>query len=266
MLFRSMRSFRFPKGQHHYIVHAATDNNPSSSSLDLFNNNILGTQRVLDFAKVSQNDAFLFISSGAVYGKQPSAMLRIPEHYQGSPLIRHGHSAYAKSKRASEFYCTNYAQEFGINVKIARCFAFLGPKLPLNINFAAGNFVRDALIGGPINVKSDKPVYRAYLYSADLMIWLWTILLLGKPNKPYNVGSSKACSILTLANLVAKTFSPKIEIRIQNKIRNKRCPVERYVPDTRLAEKELGLRQWISLQDGIRKMTDFYRSQDDVAR
>jgi nucleoside-diphosphate-sugar epimerase len=253
-----MRSFRFPAGQYHYIIHAATDDNPDASFLDLFKNNIAGTQRVLDFAKVCQNEAFLFTSSGAVYGEQPPGMLRIPEDYQGAPATGKVNSAYGESKRISEFYCLNYAREFGINVKIARCFAFLGPNLPLDINFAAGNFVKDALLGGPIHVKSDKCVYRSYLYAADLMIWLWTILFRGKTSKPYNIGSSKACSILELADLVARTFSPGIEIKIKNKTKNNCWPVKRYIPDTSLAQKELGLRQFISLEDSIRKMINFY--------
>ena len=255
-----MRSFRFPEGQYHYIIHAATDNNPCSSFLDLFKNNIAGTQRVLNFAKACHNEAFLFTSSGAVYGEQPVEMLRIPEDYRGAPATVNINSAYGESKRVSEFYCVNYAREFGLNVKIARCFAFLGPNLPLDVNFAAGNFVRDALKGGPIYVKSNKRVYRSYLYSADLIIWLWTILFTGRTNKPYNVGSSRPCSILALADLVAGVFSPKIEIKIQNKTKNNRRPVEHYIPDTKLAQKELGLRQFISLKDGIRKMVKFYCS------
>ena len=258
-----IRSFRFPKGQHHYIIHAATDNNLSSSPLDLFRNNITGTQRVLDFARACHNEAFLFTSSGAVYGEQPFKMLRIPEDYRGAPVTININSAYGESKRVSEFYCVNYAREFGINVKIARCFAFLGPNLPLNINFAAGNFVRDALNGEPICVKSNKRVYRSYLYSADLVIWLWTILFRGKTNKPYNVGSSEPCSIVELADLVAEVFSPKVKVEIKNKTKNKTKNnlkhIERYVPDTNLAKKELGLRQFISLKDGICKMVNYYR-------
>ncbi|MBF0385197.1 MAG: NAD(P)-dependent oxidoreductase [Candidatus Omnitrophica bacterium] len=255
-----MRLFKFPKGKFHYIIHAATDNNHSSSALDLFRNNIAGTQRVLDFAKGCHNEAFLFISSGAVYGTQPSAMTNIPEDYPGAPSTVKPHSAYAESKRVSEFYCANYAKEFGINAKIARCFAFLGPKLPLNANYAVGNFVRDALKGGPICVKSDKPVYRSYLYSADLMIWLWTILFKGQKNKPYNVGSSEPCSILDLAELVAKAFSPKVKIRIQDRDGKNNNDLARYIPDTNLARNELGLRQLISLEEGISKMVNFYRS------
>ena len=254
-----IQDFRFPRGQYQYIIHAATDNDISSSSMELFDNNIAGTRRVLDFAVRCGTEAFLFTSSGAVYGRQPSCMRRIPENYPGSPLPSNDiKSVYGESKRVSEFYCVNYSQKYDIKVKIARCFAFLGPYLPLNSNFAAGNFIRDALKGGPIYVKSNKPVYRSYLYAADLAIWLWTVLLKGKNNKPYNVGSSEPCSILKLADLTAGIFSPKLKVKIQNKPVSAKRNAEYYVPDTSLAQKELGLRQFITLREGLRRMFDFY--------
>lgn len=256
-----VRSFRFPKGRYNYIIHAATDNDCCSSPLEMFKNNVAGTQRILDFARFCRNETFLLTSSGAVYGEQPRGILSTPEDYQGGPVTVNIKSAYGESKRVSEFLCARYAEAFGIEVKIARCFAFLGPNLQLNANFAAGNFIRDALNGGPICVRNNKSVYRSYLYASDLAVWLWTILFKGKVNRPYNVGSSKPCSILELAGLVANNFSPAVKIRIQNKTRDNPKLIERYVPDTKLAQKELGLRQFIGLKDGIRKTIDFYSSR-----
>jgi dTDP-glucose 4,6-dehydratase len=187
-----------------------------------------------------------------VYGKQPSALTHIPEDYIGAPDPTHAQSAYGEGKRAAEMLCTLYGKQYGFEVKIARCFAFVGPYLPLDTHFAIGNFIRDGLQGCPILVNGDGTPYRSYLYAADLAIWLWTILLKGQSCYPYNVGSDFDLSISRIAHLVAQVFQPQVEVIIAQKpLAGKEA--ERYVPLTNRALSDLGLKSMIGLEDAIKR-------------
>jgi dTDP-glucose 4,6-dehydratase len=256
-----VRTFRFPEGRFSYVIHAATDASVkliAESPLEMGDTILQGTRRVLDFACKQPIQSFLFTSSGAVYGKQPPELLNIPETYRGGPDFLDPGTVYAEGKRTAELFCAIYAQKLGVPVKIGRCFAFVGPYLPLDIHFAIGNFIRDGIKGGPIVVMGDGTSFRSYLYAADLAIWLWTVLFRGQIGTAYNIGSPEAISIGDLANQVAHSFDPPIPVvMLKAPIAGK--PAERYVPDVHKCIQELDLNTWILLPEAISRTIEWVR-------
>lgn len=248
-------SFKFQEGNFSHVIHAATEASAKLNEekpllmLDMI---IQGTKHTLEFAQHCKAKKVMLTSSGAVYGKQPYDITHITEDYVGAPDPMAPRSAYGEGKRMAELLCTVYANKYGIETKIARCFAFVGPYLPLDTHFAIGNFIRDGLKGGPIQVNGDGTPYRSYLYTADLVIWLWTILFRGKSCYPYNVGSQVHLEISSLANTVARLLQPQVEVIIAQKPLYGR-PSERYVPATKRALSDLGLRQIIDLPSAIKR-------------
>lgn len=250
-----VRNFDFPQEQFDFIIHAATDFSAQlnvENPLLVVDTVIEGTRRALEFARHCGAKRFLLISSGAVYGKQPSDLSHVPEDYSGAPDSTRPGSSYGEAKRAAELLCSIYQKHYDLGVTIARCFAFVGPYLNLNIHYAVGNFIRDGLAGGPIYLSGDGTQYRSYLYSADLTIWLWTLLFRGEPGEAYNVGSGVAVSIRDLAYQVSAAFShsPKVVV-MRSPLAG--MPPERYVPSIKKAKEGLGLDSWIKLDEALHR-------------
>ena len=255
-----VRTFEFPPGRFSHVIHAATASSTPPSPLETFDTIVSGTRRVLDFAVACGAGKLLLTSSGAVYGRQPPEVAHVDETYAGAPNPDDPASAYGEGKRAAELLCTLYGAQHGFEAKIARCFAFVGPHLPLDAHFAVGNFIRDGLRGGAIEVGGDGTPYRSYLYAGDLMVWLWTILMRGRAGCPYNVGSESEVTIRELAATVAREFDPAPEVRIGKRAVPGRA-AERYVPATIRAREHLGLQPQIDLRAAIQKTVIWQQQQ-----
>ena len=257
-----VRDFRFPEGSFSHVVHAATEASASLNSQHpevMLDTIVRGTSRCLKFAETSGARKFLLASSGAVYGTQPPELTHTPETYSGGPDPLLTSSAYGEGKRVAELQCGLANQSGKLEAKIARCFAFVGPYMKLDQHFAIGNFIHDALRGRPIIVKGDGTPFRSYLYAADLMTWLWTILFRGEAGRAYNVGSEEPISVGELAHLVARLISPPVAVQIKGTTSGD--PAGRYVPCTKRARAELGLQQRVSLADGIQKTMTWSRDR-----
>jgi dTDP-glucose 4,6-dehydratase len=257
-----VRNFSFPKGNFTHLIHGAVDASLKlirEEPLLVFDTIIQGARRALEFAGTRGVEKVLLISSGAVYGRQPAAIKRLAEEYRGAPDFTGRYAIYGESLRAAETLGVTYAAKKRFELKIVRCFSFVGPHLPLDAHFAIGNFIRDALAGKTIRLESDGSPRRSYLYAADLAIWLWTILVRGKNMRSYNVGSEKSSSLAATAALVAKLSGNSAKVKIARRPGKARA-LNVYVPDTRRARAELGLKQFINLRNAIQKTIDFYRA------
>lgn len=254
-----VRDFDFPQKHYSCIIHGATTSADETfrgeDPLRKFDTLVSGTRHALDFAAQCKVKRFLMLSSGVAYGAPPAGLDLIPEDYYGAPDTTDVDSALGQAKRTAEFLCACYAQKHGWEYSIARCFSFVGPFLPLDIHYAVGNFIGQALFEKEITVTGDGSPVRSYLYMADLAVWLLTLLLRGRNGHIYNVGSDHAIGIGDLAHLVRDVVSPGKTVNILglenqcvgNPIRN------RYVPDIDKARKDMGLVGWTSLSEAIRR-------------
>lgn len=253
-----VRDFALPEGAFSHVIHAAMDVVAASTPLETFEVAADGTRRVLELCRLRGVERVLLLSSGAVYGRNPGHG-RLCETSVGAPTTESVSSAYGVGKLVTEWLGAAYSAGGTTTCASARVFAQIGPYLPLDKHFAAGNFILNALNNETIVIKGDGTAQRSYMYAADLAIWLWRILMRGGAGRAYNVGSERAISILDLARAIAAIGGlPEERIEILGRSVSSDA-ADCYVPDTARARKELDLEIGVDLEDALGRTIDWHR-------
>ncbi len=256
-----VRSFDLPTNGFDRVLHLAAETNttlrnpPPEEYFDVI---VDGTRRVLDVAERTGAGSFLLVSSGAVYGKPSTSHLRLGEEDPYGPPPTDLRSAYGEAKRCAELLACARAARCGFVATVARCFAFVGPYIPVDSGFAVGNFIRDAVMGREIVVRGDGLPIRTFLYAADMAEWLWTIAITGGCCRPYNVGSNEEITIGDLARTIARLADSGARVRVLGDSTLVGVGAS-YVPDVTRAKAELGLAVTVHLEEALRRTVDWYR-------
>jgi dTDP-glucose 4,6-dehydratase len=236
-----------------YVIHAAASTdvrNYLSSPEDEKKNIQAGTYHYCDLARIHHaNSKIVYVSSGAVYGVQPPNLDEFDESFVGDlSKMAPGKLDYAVAKQDAEKAIIDLGC-MGLNVSIARCFAFVGKYLPRDQHFAIGNFIDDVINKRPIAVKANHQVYRSYMYADDLVEWLMTIADHAAPNCPiYNVGSDHAILLSDLAKNISESYGLPASIPLISD-----AIIDRYIPSIKKVQDELGLTLSQNLKDSVEK-------------
>ena len=229
-----------------YIIYAA--------KLKNYTNDFLAVKNFLNLAfKYNFNSKILYISSGAVYGRQKNQIKGFKENYlkkkKSINFINSYKNKYASTKLRNE----NLFRMFGkkkLKVSIARCFSFVGVHLPQDLHYAAGNIIRNILNYENIVINGNYNVIRSYMYSEDLAKWLLKILFYSSKSCPtYNVGSNDVVVLSKLACMLGKRFN--LKVKLKSKIY--KTKLDKYIPNVSKAKKELNLKNTYSSTDAIIK-------------
>jgi nucleoside-diphosphate-sugar epimerase len=261
-----VRNFTFPSIENlSHIIHAATDVISEAHPMDILDACFNGTRNVLNQGDACGIRRMLLVSSGSVYGKASPNMGPIPETYSGPLAFQAPDSAYAQGKRISELLCSLNYKGISEGISIARCFAMVGPYLPLNKHFAIGNFIESAIEGNEIVINGNGTPIRSYLYMADVVLRIWVLLFCGKSSQAYNVGSNVPITISELARLVIKVTGSNIDIITMGREIHG-AHASHYYPNTNLIDAEYGLSPQISLDDAIIRTIKWYELNEGVVR
>lgn len=195
-----------------FIIHAASQASPKYYSVDpagTLKANILGTYNLLELATKNPVESFLFISAGEIYGKINKRGLTFETDY-GSLDPSDVRSCYAESKRMGETMCIAWQRQYKVPVKIARLYHTYGPGIRLDDGRVFSDFVSNIVNNHHIVLKSDGKAVRSFVYVADTVFGLFTILLNGKIGEAYNLANEQTTvSIKKLAQILVELFPEK---------------------------------------------------------
>jgi dTDP-glucose 4,6-dehydratase len=203
---------------------------------------------------------FLLASTSEVYG-DPTVHPQ-PEHYWGNVNPIGPRSVYDEAKRYAEAVTIAYARALGTNVGIVRIFNTYGPRMRPHDGRVISTFIAQALNGDPLTIYGDGSQTRSYCYVDDLVRGIVSMID-STETGPINLGTHFELSVLELASLVLKTTGSNSVLEYYALPADD--PTRRHPVLTR-AEERLGWRPQISMEEGLRRMVEWFRSRPkDVA-
>ncbi|MCC7555710.1 MAG: SDR family oxidoreductase [Methanoculleus marisnigri] len=225
-----------------YVFHEAAQTGVRISVEDPMKShevNATGTLNLLEAARESGVEKIINASSSSVYGTVE--YLPFDEDHPRRPV-----SPYGVSKLAAEEYCRVFSELYGLKTVSLRYFTVYGPRMRPDL--AISIFTRRALANEPITIFGDGTKTRDFTYIEDIA--RANLIAMQKGEGAYNIGGGRRVSIQTLAEKIIETTGSASEIRYANAVKG---DAEHTFADTKQAERHLGWRPQVSLEEGLRR-------------
>lgn len=206
-----------------YIIPLASNTHPLAYSqfpIETIEINIKGAEYALKKA-VECGATVLYPSTVEVYGNARGED-EFTEDYTGLLNLNNARSCYTESKRVSEAMCQSYIAEKGVNVKIGRLSRIFGPTMLESDSKASSQFIKKAIFGENIVLKSKGDQFFSYTYVADAVSALLYIMIHGENGVPYNI-SNRSCDmrLKDFAQLCAEWCGKNVVFDLPSEAENK---------------------------------------------
>lgn len=251
-----------------YIIHAASPASPlimKDDPVGTMAANVLGAYNTLDHAARYGCRRYVFISSREIYGQPYEGQKEFTENTYGFVDPLSPRSCYPEGKKAAETFCVSYAEQYGIDVRIARLAHTYGPGMSLDDGRVQADFFRDVVNNRDIVMKSEGRPIRTYTYIGDAAAAIFYIML-DSDEMVYNISSPESTvSIKQLAEAAAGAF-PERKLKVVMDIpkdsgNTGTAPFTLGILNSDRLRK-LGWHAEYSLKDGIRRTIEYFEGND----
>ncbi|MGX9146290.1 NAD-dependent epimerase/dehydratase family protein [Mesorhizobium sp. 128a] len=217
--------------------------------------NVVGHLEVLEFCRAAVGfEHLVYASSSSVYGGNR----KVP--FAETDQVDRPVSLYAATKKADELMSHTYAHLFGLPQTGLRFFTVYGPwGRP---DMAYWLFTQAMLEGRAIRVFNDGEMWRDFTYIDDVVRAIVAVLdkppVEAPPCRIYNVGNNRPERLDDFIATLERLLGVKA---IRNNEPMQTSDVEQTYADMTALERDFGFRPSVSIEDGLKKFVDWYRSE-----
>jgi len=155
-----------------------------------------------------------------------------------------------------------YNRAHGVDTRIMRIFNTYGPLMRTDDGRVIPNYFRQALTGEPITVYGDGTQTRSLCYVDDLVTGALAVLD-GPDPRPVNIGAQDEVTMLELAQIIKRVAGSSSEIVFRPLPEDD--PKQRR-PDTTRAREVLGWEPTVSMEDGLARTLEYFKTALSVTR
>jgi UDP-glucuronate 4-epimerase len=202
--------------------------------------NVRGTILLLDLARKTKIEQFIFASSSSVYGGNT----KIP--FQEDDPINRTVSPYAATKYSGELMCHTYHHLYGIPITCLRFFTVYGPRQ--RPEMAIHKFTRLIYEGKPIPFFGNGQTARDYTYIADIIQGVLCAIDRPFDFEVFNLGESSAITLSELVRMLEELSGRQAQLQ---KLPAQPGDVEITYADISKAAAKLGYTPHTPIQDGL---------------
>lgn len=248
-----------------YVLHLASNTHPVAYATDpigTITTNIIGLKNMLDFSVQHHAKRFAFASSNEIYGENRGDQELFDEHYCGYIDCNTLRAGYPESKRCGEALCQAYLKQKGLDIVIPRFTRSYGPTMLESDTKAISQFIKKAVTGEDIVLKSAGNQYYSYTYMADAVSGLLTVLLLGETGQAYNIADqSSDITLKDLAAILANIAGTKVIFEIPDATEKAGYSKATKARLNGYKLKELGWSPYFNIKDGLFKTVTLFRNE-----
>lgn len=238
-----------------YVLHLASNTHPriyATDPIGTITTNVIGTKNMLDFAQKNKVERFVFASTCEVYGENRGDVEKFSEDYLGYIDCNTLRAGYPESKRCGEALCQAYIKQENMDIVIPRLARTYGPTMLMDDTKAISQFIKNGINKEDIVLKSEGNQHYSFIYVADAVSGILTVMLAGKKGEAYNIADEESdIKLKDLATLIAKISNTAVVFDLPDEIEKEgfsRATKARLSPNKL---KELGWKAQYNINTGV---------------